>query len=343
MNSSKFNKIIFFLFIVSVTIAGCKKGNSPKPSPPVTAQPSKWPGNADVYFVGMVNEAGTVWKNGVPTSLANPLGNSSVTPEAIAVSNNDVYIVGEAGIESHSEAVCWKNGVETRLAPNLGFSEARAITINGSDIYIAGMIGNKATLWKNGVATTLTSTNSEAIAVCVDGNDIYLAGFSFEGNVDRAALWKNGERVTWDISNALYGSYANAVKVDGDNVYVAGVIIGKGPALWKNDVAKVLYDGGALVESEVTDMAINGSDVYVLGRVEEKVTLWKNGVAETMPLNDKNTIPSKVSIGFDGNDVYIAGGLDNNNSPASIYWLNSVAYQFSTGLCTINGLAIAKH
>jgi hypothetical protein len=55
-------------------------------------------------------------------------------------------------------------------------------------VYVVGKVGSAATLWKNGVPTTL-SYNAVASSVFVSGSDVYVAG-----QVDNyAALWKNGE------------------------------------------------------------------------------------------------------------------------------------------------------
>jgi hypothetical protein len=347
-------KSISALLLISIAFTACIKSKSNKPAiiKPDTAQLAIWPTNADVYFVGTItgsypqNDAvATIWKNGVPTELPNNLSASGLTPNAIAVKNNDVYVVGKAAIGSWFKAIYWKNGITARLISNSTASEANAIALNGNDVYIAGMTDNKACLWKNGVATTIASDPSEALAITVSGNDVYVAGIIYGYNPSvAAALWKNGVRVALRYDNPSMGSTANAVTTDGNDVYVAGSEIGKGATVWKNGEPMILPAGSLSSTSrEATDITIKGNDVYAAGYINNKVTIWKNGVATILPFNDNNSIISKISISINGNNFYVTGGFDNSGATNAIFWQNNVAYQFSKKLCVISGLAIVPH
>ncbi len=367
MNTFKLNSVACLLFTAAVIFSACgKKGSAPSPnkssSSVDSAQLAHWPANADVYFVGTSEYSTssqnsflpTVWKNGVPTTLANPLAdNSSFSkpiPNAIAVHNGDVYVTGSAGIGTEVVAVYWKNGVEQKLANNDVYSTADAIAISGDDVYIAGIVGGKPTLWKNGVATTISTSSGEIFSIYIDGNDVYLAGTSYEqSNISArtAVLWKNGQPVKLDLSAAGLGSEARKVYVKGNDVYVAGIVRNTttylAAAVWKNGVPTILFEGGSTTGCDATDVAVNGNDIYVAGYVGNKVTLWKNGVAETMPYQTTTSVQRNILLGFNGSDIYLTAGYDNANPFNQIFWQNGTAYQLSKNLSLINGLAIVPH
>ena len=113
-------------------------------------------------------------------------------------------------------------------------SNAASVFVSGSDVYVAGVVNNVATLWKNGVATSLSEGASSSTSVFVSGSDVYVAG-----EVDNVAtLWKNGAPASLPA-----GAYAHpkSVFVSGSDVYICGPN-GFGAVLWKNGVATALTD-----------------------------------------------------------------------------------------------------
>lgn len=68
------------------------------------------------------------------------------------------------------------------------------------DVYVMGYIGNVATVWKNGVATSVSDGKlfPYVNAGFVSGNDVYVANSQytgpnpFGGNYYLPTLWKNG-------------------------------------------------------------------------------------------------------------------------------------------------------
>jgi len=114
-----------------------------------------------------------------------------------------------------------------------------------NEVFVAGTDDGRATLWKNGVAQTLSSAGSDAYSVFVSGGDVFIAGRIYSRGSDdgwRATLWKNG------VAQTLSGddSSANSVFVSGGDVYVAGasgISIHSHPTLWKNGVAQSLGVG----------------------------------------------------------------------------------------------------
>lgn len=147
----------------------------------------------DVYVCGYGSDPSTgnlvaqYWKNGVLTNLSD--GTDHYIAIGIAVSGTDVYVAGRLGIFSGS-AVYWKNGVEI----SLGSGEANGVfaAANG-DIYIPnGEFGNPS-YWKNGTLVTLPApSNVTARAIAVNGSDVFVVGMRTLGASETAIYWKNG-------------------------------------------------------------------------------------------------------------------------------------------------------
>ena len=268
------------ILLIAVYIAGCSKNSTPKPTPPQTkptadtALAAVWPTDADAYFVGTTSE----------TNLSN-----------IQV------------------ATIWKNGVATPL-PNSEStldSEADAIAVSGSDIYVIGKIhvGTSYTsgYWKNGVFSALASGGSNALAIVVNGSDVYIAG-----NVgNNAAYWKNGtlNLIARQDSNTFY--QANSIAVNGNDVYLAGfsgnaITGGTKAIVWKNGVVAALPDNNS-TNAVVNAVTVDGTDIYAVGYTSGGATLWKNGVITLLPVPSSVTSNSADAIVINGSDVYIAG------------------------------------
>jgi uncharacterized membrane protein len=192
-----------------------------------------------------------LWKNGEASLL--PLdADSRVSPMALFVSGDDVYVVGHCS----KGAVLWKNGALVHL----GGSRALSVFAQGDDVYVSGEEYSKngvphakhadgdvttAVLWKNGVRQALPSfPDSSAQSVFVSGEDVYvcgyaLAGSNFVGRRQLPVLWKNGEMQMLP-SGGHERSVATSVHVSGPDVYVAGRSDDHTPVLWKNGAAQAL-------------------------------------------------------------------------------------------------------
>ena len=113
------------------------------------------------------------------------------------------------GYSGNKLAVYWKNGVYNALTTsNEAQSQVNSIVINNEDIYCAGYTGSfKAVYWKNGNETIIPNS-AEASAISVDGTDIYMAGGISVHNGVASALgyWKNGTAIPLEGNPMFIGN-----------------------------------------------------------------------------------------------------------------------------------------
>jgi hypothetical protein len=222
--------------------------------------------DADVFVAGCVLDASraaydvaTIWRNGVAQSLSD--GTSPACAEGIAISGTDVYAVGHIS----SEALLWKNGVAQVLPHGTGASNATGVAVAGGDVYVAGwtvqttevapgsfVSASVATVWKNGVAASLSDPRlaASARAVVLEGADVYVAGdvnagcIAPCGSQNVATVWKNG--VPMALTDGKLGAAATSVVVASGKVYAAG-LQSSGTVdvatFWADDVPTRLGDG----------------------------------------------------------------------------------------------------
>jgi len=247
------------------------------------------------YVLGYQN-IGNSWAsywmdNGVDVTakeLQASTNNYGTNAYSIYVSDdNDVYA---AGAEIAGTAV-WKNGVPTYLTPS-GGGNAHSVFVSGSDVYVAGWVetatGRNATLWKNGVANTLSneSLRSEAHAVFVSNNNVYVAGLVYTELKTQLTVWKNGTREI--ISPDSPGAQAFSMFVSEGNVYLAGseIVDNQWKAkVWKNGEGTILSN---INLSHAQSIYVHNGDVYAAGWIPDdegknKAVFWKNGVLSVLP------------------------------------------------------------
>jgi hypothetical protein len=170
---------------------------------------------SDIYALGEEdNNVGAgvpkYWKNGV-ANILNLSGSTLSYVRSIFVQGNDVYVAGNIRVttdpNSNRRAVIWKNNQITYLSDGTTNADAFAVKVNGADVYVSGYNNNKATLWKNGVATSLSTNNSTARSIVIENNDVFCAGTI--GNV--AVVWKNGTLT--NITDGILQAEINSIFV----------------------------------------------------------------------------------------------------------------------------------
>ncbi|TAG43323.1 MAG: hypothetical protein EAZ31_04600 [Cytophagia bacterium] len=133
---------------------------------------------SDIYTAGYESngqvEVAKFWKG---TTATNVNTNTSSKVYSIAISNNEVYMAGEAYNTAGTKRVAkhWKATSQavlgTDLTDGVNNAQANGIFVLGTDVYIAGLeygTNRAAKYWKNGVATNLaTGSNAYANAIFV--------------------------------------------------------------------------------------------------------------------------------------------------------------------------------
>jgi hypothetical protein len=124
---------------------------------------------------------------------------------------------------------------------------ANAIAVIGNDVYVVGNTSDGATLWKNGIATALTTNPaipSSANAIIIKSSDVYVAGYIY----GIPSYWKNG-KVTTLTSTQSMNSNNIGFAIDGNDIYVAGGFNNATGNFiyWRNNIAYSLSKDVSLI------------------------------------------------------------------------------------------------
>jgi len=196
----------------------------------------------DIYISGTINPSSgsslaVYWKNGNLNVLGGVYTDIiTSTANAISIQNSDVYVAGSmSDVNGNLNAVYWKNRVPVPLTAGGSnhFAQLSGLTINGNDVYAAGLIAATlpanntsaavSTYWKNGVPTSFADTVSSTIANAVQlkGNDVYVVGSKIiSGSKMLAGYWKNGSFTS--LGNGLGTSEAYAFAMQDNDIYIGG-------------------------------------------------------------------------------------------------------------------------
>ena len=291
-------------------------------------EPSATVWSSDNEAVATVDEQGKVTAISLGVAIITATVDNMTATCTVTV-NPNVYVAGhEKNDQGFYVATLWKNGVPQALSDGTTNTQAYAVYVSGTDVYVVGYITNlgkkAAVLWKNGVVDTIGGEDSEAKSVFVKDTDVYVVGYQKINGVNKPILWKNGDpAINLSVSNTA--NYANSVYVsDTDDVYITGYVIfqnNTSAVLWKNgQLDSYLYDGGA--DYFAQSVYVSGNDVYVAGRSDSKPALWKND--EQPQVLGENGYAYSVVV--NGNDVYVA---ELEDSKATL-WKNGVAQELNT-------------
>lgn len=277
-------------------------------------------------------------------------GNQVGSKHSVPAKYADVYVAGyQSDASGKNTAVYWKDGVATTLPDNNQGSQAHAIAVSGTDVYVVGEVSNGthsvATLWKNGSPVALTdgTNNAYARGVFVAGSDVYVAGYDGRG----VEYWKNGVPVV--LTDGTEQAASNAIFVSGSDVYAAGYeyqntqisptssIVAPVATYWKNGTPVALTNGAQ--PSVIWSFFVSGLDVYASGYYQKDsssaptAAYWKNGAL--IPLTDTTNTGAR-SIFVSGSDVYSVG--DGNTVPQiAYYWKNGAVIPIA-GATSANGV-----
>jgi len=203
--------------------------------------------------------------------------------------------------------------------------------LDSANIYIVGRENGYIYYWENGYKYSLGTTiggYGMANAVAVSDTDVYVVGHI--GPI--AKFWKNG--VVTDLTNATTSADAKAIKIVGNDIYIAGIDYGANEyVIWKNGVRSLVANGAPLTY-EAMGLGVSGNDVYVCGNVGVHAYVWKNGVATKLS-DSSSSFVSGLFIA--GTDIYISG-IENGKA---VYWKNGVKIVLSTETSWANAIAVS--
>ena len=262
--------------------------------------------DGDVYTSGTCGLTACYWINQTRYDLPGDWGEG----EAIAVDGDDVYVAGWFD----NGSCYWKNGDQINLTINRD-SQAFAIGIrNNGDVYVGGYYMSNhhyyvPCFWKNGNnrSNLPAAEDGEVYDITFDesGNMRYYAGNTtkldnFSGYPPKACYWRHTNRTDLPLGGSkmeIYGSHANGITIDGDDVYVAGYTDwyeftgeeetsgGYFPQYWKNSTIHDL-EGGSMTEfgtGQANDIRVADGNIVVVGMATtggptgESACYWLNG------------------------------------------------------------------
>jgi hypothetical protein len=329
------NKITLITFGISFLLSSCKKDE-------LTTTPK------DIYIAGKVynssfKNTATLWKNGVATNLSD--GSFDASAEAICVVGSDVYVA----FNENGYAKIWKNGTASLLKSNLindkYSSFVNSIFVSNTDVYAVGtlksLIGKSvATIWKNGIATSLSTGSMDAYAdyVFISNNDVYVLGYELSSTGAIIKLWKNG--IATNITNGNTKPNNKSLFVENNDVYILWEEVNSArkeqAKLWKNGEITNLSDGTTW--NYPRSLFVKNKEVYVVGvelnNLGYSAKLWKNNTASY--LINGSLYHYAYSVFVDGTDVYVAGIGD----AAATYWKNGIATNLTDTNTTSSANAI---
>lgn len=274
--------------------------------------------NNDVYVVGCSREAGNtvykaaLWKNGVLKFLTTTQG----YVHSITVNNGIVYAVGEfIDANGSLEAFIWNSGTDvlTTIDQSVYSSTAYNIKYQSGEQLIVGYINSQATLWKNGVPSTITDPNfisGNATGIAANTGGYYFLGERTPHGTGfiEYGYWKqaNGTTTFTNISNFTPLGIANQIAIKTDTLLLVGrTTNGWNAVLTKINTTNNTYSTISLLttSSEAKDIFVDGNDIYVLiydysNNSATKVRYWKNGEIKTLetPTGFIHTEPNGIFV-----------------------------------------------
>jgi hypothetical protein len=230
------------------------------------------------------NRYAIVWKNGAAQSLSN-ITTQDAQPYAIQVSGQNVYVVGYLNNGNHDVATVWVNGQPTSLLGDTVNSYANAITISGSDVYIAGYRAQStgsnrvALYWKNGNPTALSDGTADALTngIAIAGTDLYVSG-----NMGAGILWKDGVAQSLSYATTGVSSYGNALYLSGTSSSYSG----NGSSVWAWGTP---YPGYSIGSPTVNAVTADNTGAYTANSGPSYSICTGTSTVTTIPLSTVST------------------------------------------------------
>lgn len=175
------------------------------------------------------------WKNGGQIVVeAVPWGEGEA--RGIAISDTDIYVIGNTFDFRSDSAHVWKNGVRVLDRNSTNGARFSQILTSGGDIYVAGFQGYEIF----GKQSVELPSAGGIRWMCISGQDIYATGWSLDSvNHPHPAYWKNGVLVSLPAYPTEGYTQSFGIAVAGSDIYVVGAVDvnnGQTGVYWKNGV-----------------------------------------------------------------------------------------------------------
>jgi len=342
MMNLNMRKILLLATTISWLFVSCDKDDNHK----LEEDPlSVWVYRAGTQLQGNSSQA-IYLKNKQKVSLPSIDGMSGTAID-IQVAGNDVYVVGAAAEQKDHyfnpiKALLWKNDqVQELKVPNSKITFAKAVFIEGDDVYVAGYYmpetegaTQRGVVWKNGIPIDIGKKNihTRLEDIFVVGEDVYVAGYENHQGGIVSKYWRNGvEKV---LSKKEATTYARSIYVDNSDVYVAGYADGLGDRsvkLWKNGVPTTLIPSKTVTRGY--GVTLDKGNVYVAGYQQVGSNyvpkIFKNN--ELLPIEhtiDRHSYAFSVQIVKD--NIYVWGWEETGDNLKHLVWENGKEIEFIT-------------
>ena len=340
-------KNLIFILALSIVFFACQKGDTtttqpPPPPPPSASLPTVNTNTISAITSTTASSSGAITSDGGATVTARgicwattnaPLSTGNFTSDGTGTGTFISNLTGLTPGTFYFYRAYATNSVGTAYGVQATFT---TLPLFIGNVYVVGSLSNStydiATIWKNGVPTSLTNgtANAAAKSVFVSGTDVYVAGWEHIGSFNIARIWKNGLGTSLSALNT--NGIANSVFVLGTDVYVAGYEIIGGydvARVWKNGVGTSLPSG---IQGFTFSIYVSGTDVYVTGYSGgvgsggglSVATLWKNGIPTYYTDGTYNAYAKSVYVS--GTDVYVTG-----QGSGARMWKNGVPVNLTNG------------
>ena len=270
-----------------------------------------------------------------PGSTTNGNNNNTVTnsvASAICIYNGKVYVLGGYITNDVGKLCYWENGKRIDIdIESAGTAGVRAIAVIGSDIYLAGAVGDysssnnieTACYWKNGKKYNLfnDARDSRLVALAVNNNGVYAAGDFY----DQSSGHKKGfyQRIDRSESPTLLSGriYSiNDMVMDGGNFYIAGSYEDGGvikACYWINQTLTQLNGS----DCRAVAIAVSGNHIYTAGRysTSQKAFYWIDQVKQADFTENRVSFSDIFVL---GSDVYVIGNYGSLPNQKACYWKN---------------------
>lgn len=349
-------------FFVLLIVAGCKRDN---PNPIETVE---------IYAIGEQDDialTNVLWKNGVRQQLN--VSGTIISLIDVAVSGQDVYVLGRV-YDASVEKICfWKNGTPTLITTSAAYSYfPQKLFISGEEVYIlcqeqssTTSIVNACYFKSNGEKTDLAAPIG-ALQVYPSGiyirnQIVYVSGF-FTGTATTGFVpiyWAGDQIQILDRSTGTEG-YANDLSLNsGSGIYTIGNInngsLSRG-CYWLNASSPQYFSTSTpdVGSSAKSVFAVN-NDMYTGGTEYNDVTdkqyacYWKNQTQHLISLPDGVNSADVRDIYVENNTVFVAGFYHaSNGHRVGCYWIDDgskiekVDIAPSTTNSEINAIAVRR-